>query len=60
MHIRFSIGESEPVFIGGFFLTKNVLLKGEYVAQKYKDFPVTDFRSGGRFNGFVVEAVVGF
>ncbi len=45
---------------GGWFLTKNVLLKGEYVIQKYKDFPTTDVRSGGKFNGYVIEAVVGF
>jgi hypothetical protein len=44
----------------GWFLTKNVLLKGEYVTQKYKDFPNTDFRNGGKFNGYVIEAVVGF
>ncbi len=45
---------------GGWFVTQNVLLKGEYVIQKYKDFPVTDYRNGGQFKGFVVEAVVGF
>ncbi|TDQ11435.1 hypothetical protein [Pedobacter metabolipauper] len=44
----------------GWFMTKNVLLKGEYVVQKYKDFPTADFRSGGKFNGYVIEAVVGF
>lgn len=44
----------------GWFLTKNVLLKAEYVNQQYKDFPVTDFRNGGEFKGIVVEAVVGF
>ncbi|MCW3106451.1 MAG: hypothetical protein JWQ09_957 [Segetibacter sp.] len=47
-------------FAAGFFLTRNILLKGEYVIQKYKDFPVTDYRSGGKFNGYVIEAVVGF
>lgn len=45
---------------GGWFLTKNILLKAEYVVQQYKDFPVKDFRSGGKFHGYVVEAVVGF
>lgn len=45
---------------GGFFLTRNILLKGEYVMQQYKDFPVNDFRNGGKFNGYVIEAVVGF
>lgn len=47
-------------FAGGWFLTRNVLLKAEYVIQKYKDFPATDFRAGGRFDGYVVEATVGF
>ena len=44
----------------GWFLTKNVLLKAELVQQKYMDFPVTDFRSSGKFNGYVIEAIVGF
>ena len=44
----------------GWFLTKNVLLKGEIVKQQYKDFPATDYRAGGKFNGYVIEAVVGF
>jgi hypothetical protein len=47
-------------FAGGWFMTKNVLLKGEYVIQKYVDFPTTDYRSSGKFNGYVIEAVVGF
>ena len=45
---------------GGWFLTKNILLKGELVNQQYKDFPATDYRNGGKFNGYVIEAVVGF
>jgi hypothetical protein len=44
----------------GWFLTRNVLLKAELVQQKYKDFPTSDYRSGGKFSGYVVEAVVGF
>jgi hypothetical protein len=44
----------------GWFLTKNILLKGEIVNQHYKDFPTADYRSGGKFYGYVVEAVVGF
>ncbi|MDQ3846237.1 MAG: hypothetical protein M3342_19840 [Bacteroidota bacterium] len=45
---------------GGWFVTKNVLMKAEYVVQKYKDFPAADYRAGGKFKGYVVEAVVGF
>jgi hypothetical protein len=44
----------------GWFLTRNVLLKAELVEQNYKDFPVNDYRAGGKFSGWVVEAVVGF
>ena len=44
----------------GWFVTRNVLMKGEYVIQKYKDFPAADFRNGSKFNGYVIEAVVGF
>jgi hypothetical protein len=45
---------------GGWFIVKNLLLKAEWVDQRYKDFPVADFRSGGKFKGYVIEAVVGF
>ncbi|MBO9202858.1 MULTISPECIES: hypothetical protein [Niastella] len=44
----------------GWFVTNNVLLKGEYVIQKYRDFPAVDYRSSGQFKGYVIEAVVGF
>ena len=47
-------------FAAGWFMTRNILLKGEYVNQKYKDFPLADYRSAGKFNGYVVQAVVGF
>ena len=46
--------------VAGWFVTKNILMKGEYVVQQYKNFPAADYRSGGKFNGFVIEAVVGF
>jgi hypothetical protein len=44
----------------GWFITPNVLVKGEYVRQRYHDFVPTDIRSGGRFDGFVLEGVVAF
>ena len=47
-------------FGAGWFLTKNILLKGEYVKQQYKDLPVSDYRNGGEFSGYVIQAVVGF
>lgn len=47
-------------FAAGWFMTRNILLKGEYVKQQYKNMPVADYRNGGKFNGYVVQAVVGF
>lgn len=47
-------------FAAGWFMTKNILMKAEIVNQKYKDFPNVDYRNGGKFNGYVIEAVVGF
>lgn len=44
----------------GWFLTDNILLKGEYVSQQYLDFPQTDIKHGGKFNGFILEGVIGF
>jgi hypothetical protein len=50
---RFEIG-------GGWFITPTIMLKGEYVNQRYFDFPLTDIRRNGKFNGFVIEGVVAF
>ena len=60
------LGYTDPIkinrtsFAAGWFLTNNILLKGEYVIQNYKDFDVTDIRYGGKFDGYVIQAVVGF
>ncbi len=44
----------------GWFVTKNIMMKAEYVNQEYKNFAATDIRSGGKFNGFMIQASVGF
>jgi hypothetical protein len=44
----------------GWFITPSLLLKGEWVQQKYNDFPTTDIRNGGKFKGFMVEGAVAF
>ncbi|HEX6058170.1 MAG TPA: hypothetical protein VFZ11_04050 [Gemmatimonadaceae bacterium] len=54
------VGADRVAFAGGWFITPSILLKGEYVTQKYNDFPTTDIRNGGKFDGFVVEGVVAF
>ena len=54
------ISIDRTAFAGGWFVTKNLLLKVEYVIQNYNDFATTDFRHNGKFDGYVIEAVVGF
>jgi len=53
---RFNLG-------GGWFMTKNVLAKVEYVSQNYNDSAVwgaTSALRGGKFNGLMLEATIGF
>ncbi|MDD2797117.1 MAG: hypothetical protein PHV20_00840 [Bacteroidales bacterium] len=45
---------------GGWYMTKNIMTKVEYVKQEYTDVAKSDIRSGGKFNGLVIQAVVGF
>jgi len=44
----------------GWFITPAVMLKAEYVNQKYDGFLKTDIRNGGQFKGFMAEGVVAF
>lgn len=45
---------------GGWFMTKNILAKLEYVNQEYVDFPTGDKFNEGKFNGVMLEAVIAF
>ena len=47
-------------YSAGWFVNELLMLKAEYVTQKYEDFPTADIRSGGRFKGMMVEGVVAF
>ncbi|HZH70444.1 MAG TPA: hypothetical protein VFD80_08345 [Flavobacteriaceae bacterium] len=50
---RFQLG-------AGWFMTKNILAKIEYVNQDYKGFASGDRFEDGNFNGLMVEAVISF
>ncbi len=45
---------------GGWFISKNILAKLEYVTQNYSGFAAEDIRHGGKFNGVMIEGVIGF
>lgn len=50
---RFQVG-------AGWFLTRNILLKAEYVNQKYDGYSTTSIFNEGKFNGLMAEAVISF
>ena len=49
---RFQLG-------AGWFMTKNILIKAEYVSQKYDGFSSGAFEDG-KFDGFMLETVISF
>jgi hypothetical protein len=44
----------------GWYVTPVLLIKGEFMNQRYFRFPARDIRSGGKIQGFVLEGVVSF
>jgi len=44
----------------GWYIIKNLLLKGEYVKQQYNDYPGENILANGEFDGFMIEASVAF
>ena len=50
---RFQLG-------AGWFMTKNILMKAEYVNQNYNDYPASDIHYEGNFKGFTLEAAISF
>jgi hypothetical protein len=44
----------------GWFITKNIMMKAEYVNQVYLNYPTANIMNGGKFNGMVFEAAIAF
>ena len=44
----------------GWFLTRNVMLKAEYVNQVYMGYPAMNILNGGKFYGYCLEASIAF
>ncbi len=63
---RYNTVSSEDVDIkrtqlgAGWFMTKNILMKAEYVNQTYDGYAVGNVLEDGKFNGLMVEAVISF
>jgi hypothetical protein len=58
--IRKDISVDRVAIAAGWFITKNILLKAEYVQQQYNDFPDANILNKGKFNGWLLEGVIGF
>jgi hypothetical protein len=58
--VRGDVSVTRTSVAAGWYITRNILLKGEYVNQAYKGYPEEHLLSGGKFNGFVIQGVVGF
>jgi hypothetical protein len=44
----------------GWFLTRNVMMKAEYVNQVYMGYPANNILNGGKFYGYCLEASIAF
>jgi hypothetical protein len=51
---------NRKVASAGWFITRNIMLKAEYVSQEYKNYPSANILNGGKFNGEMVEASIAF
>jgi len=44
----------------GWFLTRNIMMKLEYVNQEYSNYPTNNILNGGKFSGVMGEASIAF
>jgi hypothetical protein len=58
--VRGDVQVNRTSIAAGWFITRNIMLKGEYVNQAYKGYPEENILSGGKFNGFVIQGSLGF
>ena len=60
---RYDITIDRSSFGAGWFITRNILLKGEYVTQNYDGFRDTGANNrfyNGKFDGFVIQGAISF
>jgi len=55
-----TIGVDRWQFGAGWYMTENILVKGEYVTQSYNDYPDGTPQNGAEFDGLMIEGVVSF
>ncbi|CAN5357474.1 hypothetical protein BH11BAC1_BH11BAC1_03850 [soil metagenome] len=58
--IRKDVSINRAAVGAGWFITRNILVKGEYVSQMYKGFPDGNILEGGKFDGFILQGSIAF
>ncbi len=58
--IRDQVYIERTAYAAGWFITRNILVKGEYVVQGYHSFLPSSIYAGGKFKGFVLQGSIGF
>jgi len=58
--VRTPVNIDRTSIAAGWFVTRNVLLKGEYVTQNYDGYPTTSQFYKGKFDGFVIQGSIAF
>lgn len=56
----YNIDINRLAICAGWYVTKNIMAKVEYVKQKYSGFPVGNINDGAEFHGLSAEAVISF
>jgi hypothetical protein len=51
---------NREVASAGWFITRNIMLKAEYVNQEYKNYQPVNILNGGKFKGEMLEASIAF
>jgi hypothetical protein len=54
------VSVSRIAFAAGWYMTKNVMMKAEYVTQSYDGYADDNILKDGQFDGLVLEAVISF
>ena len=57
---RDDVSVDRTSFAAGWYITKNIMFKAEYVTQSYKGYPQEHILSSGKFDGFVIQGAIGF
>ncbi|HCA99051.1 MAG TPA: hypothetical protein DEP22_04005, partial [Porphyromonadaceae bacterium] len=57
---HYEVDINRVAIAAGWYMTKNVMAKIEYVNQKYNGFPARSIQDGAEFNGLTLQGSIAF